>query len=93
MDADLFKKWSFDEFVSNMTFLRNQNLPRKATLLIDNAPSHPNDDELENGDIKAIFFFLFLLSNVTSLIQPSNQGVLGNMKRNYQKKKITKSPN
>lgn len=83
MDADLFKKWFFDEFVPNVeTFLRNQNLPRKAVLLLDNAPCHPNDDELVSGNIKA----LFLPPNVTSLIQPLDQGVLENMKRNYRKK-------
>ena len=43
MDADLFKKWFFDEFVSNVeTFLRSQNL---SILLLDNAPIHPKDDE------------------------------------------------
>ena len=80
MDADLFKKCFFDEFVYNMeTFLRSQNLPKKAILLLDNAPSHPNDDELVSGDIKTIY----LPPNVTSLIQPLDLGVLENMKRNY----------
>ncbi|XP_071043105.1 jerky protein homolog-like [Parasteatoda tepidariorum] len=77
------KNGYFDEFVPNVeTFLKNQNLPRKAIILLDNAPCHPNDDELASDNIKA----LFLPPNVTSFIQPLDQGVLENIKRNYRKK-------
>ncbi|XP_071035279.1 jerky protein homolog-like [Parasteatoda tepidariorum] len=46
---------------------------------VDNAPSHPDDDELRCGEIRAIFF----PANVTSLIQSMNQGVLENLKKKY----------
>jgi hypothetical protein len=44
-------------------------LPQTAVLLIDNAPPHPNESILssDNG--------LILPSNVTSVIQPMDQGV------------------
>lgn len=53
IDTDLL---FFDEFVCNVkTFLRNQNLPKKAIHLIDNASCHPDDDELGSGNIKIHF--------------------------------------
>lgn len=80
MDATLFKAWFEEEFVPTVEqFLKSKNLPRKALLLLDNAPSHPA--ELIDGDIKTIF----LPPNVTSLIQPLDQGVLENLKRNYKR--------
>jgi len=44
---------------------------------LDNAPSHPSEEELMKRDIKAIF----LPPNVTSLIQPMDQGVIEWLKR------------
>lgn len=83
MDCTIFKDWFFKEFVPVVeATLKKKNLPRKAILLIDNAPSHPDITELSSGDIKAYFF----PPNVTSLIQPLDQGVLETLKRNYRKK-------
>ena len=62
-------------------FNRENGLPPRALLLIDNAPSHPSQMQLVNRDVKAFF----LPPNVTSILQPMDQGVLQNMKLNYRK--------
>lgn len=62
-------------------FLEEKRLPVKAVLLLDNAPSHPNEEELHSGDIRA----LFLPPNVTSLIQPMDQGILQSLKKKYRR--------
>lgn len=83
MDRGIFKQWFFEEFVPiTEEFLKSQKLPRKAILLLDNAPSHPDTSELCSGEIKAIFF----PPNVTSLIQPLDQGVFETIKRNYRRR-------
>lgn len=82
MSSEIFKDWFFQEFVpSTEKFLRDNKLPRKALLLLDNAPSHPDDSELKDGDIRA----MFLPPNVTALCQPMDQGVLETLKRNYRR--------
>lgn len=58
-------------------FLAGKGLPKKAILLIDNAPVHPS--ELKKGDIEV----RFLPANVTCLIQPLDQGVIETFKRHY----------
>ncbi|XP_046684931.1 jerky protein homolog-like, partial [Homalodisca vitripennis] len=83
MDRALFQEWFEKQFVPNVRAYNEENgLPDRALLLIDNAPSHPDDLELVIGDIKAIF----LPPNVTSIIQPMDQGVLQALKQNYRKK-------
>lgn len=82
MDSNLFQNWFFEEFVPKVEkFLKKSGYPRKALLLIDNAPSHPKESDLVSGEIKA----MFLPPNVTSLIQPMDQGVLETLKRHYRK--------
>ena len=83
MTSDIFLDWFMKEFVPAVKrFLKKKKLPQKAILLLDNAPSHPSEDELEKDDIKA----KFLPPNVTSLIQPMDQGVIENIKRRYRKR-------
>lgn len=78
MDCNLFKSWFIDEFVPSVEKDLNQKkLPIRAVLLLDNAPSHPSEKELVKEDIKVIF----LPPNVTSLIQPMDQGVIEWLKR------------
>lgn len=82
MDAALFKNWFFEQFVPKTEkFLKKNRLPRKALLLLDNAPSHPDVNELKSGDIKV----MYLPPNVTAILQPMDQGVLENLKRNYRR--------
>ena len=82
MNSVLFKEWFEKQFVPSVRrFNRENGLPLRALLLIDNAPSHPSEMQLVSGDIKAIF----LPPNVTSILQPMDQGVLQNIKLNYRK--------
>ena len=52
-------------------------------LILDNCAAHPDEEDLvsPDGKIRAAF----LPANVTSLVQPMDQGVLKNLKRNYRK--------
>lgn len=87
MDSDIFKNWFHCNFVKEVTsYLEEQSLPIKAVLLIDNAPSHPNESELKCGDIYA----KFLPANVTSVIQPMDQGVIAAVKRDYRSTLLSK---
>lgn len=55
-------------------FLKDKGLPIKALLLLDNAPSHPNEDELKSEDGQIVT--MYLPPNVTPLIQPMDQNVI-----------------
>ncbi|GFS52135.1 jerky protein homolog-like [Trichonephila clavipes] len=82
MNAMLFKEWFHDQFVPAVKkFNKENDLQQRATLPIDNAPSHPGTEELSSGEIKAIF----LPPNVTLLLQPMDQGVLQKLKQIYRK--------
>lgn len=82
MTSFLFSEWFAKQFVPSVKKFNEENgLPPRALLLIDNAPSHPSDMRLVCGDIKAVF----LPPNVTSLLQPMDQGVLQNIKLSYRK--------
>lgn len=77
MDSSIFTDWFINEFVPEVKkFLREKNLPLKALLIIDNCRAHPS---IKVDDINTIF----LPPNVTSLIQPLDQGILEAMKRRY----------
>ena len=83
MTSALFKEWFNDVFVPQVTqFCKENGLPIRALLFLDNATSHPSDNELISGDIKAVF----LPPNVTPLIQPMDQHVLQHVKLSYRKK-------
>ena len=55
-----------------------------ALLLLDNCSAHPDEQELISED--GAIFAKFLPPNVTSLIQPMDQGVLQMVKKRYKKK-------
>lgn len=61
--------------------LKEKGLPEKAVLFLDNAPTHPAEDDLKSGNI----FAKFLPPNATSLIQPMDQGPIEALKRRYRK--------
>lgn len=87
MEGTIFKNWFFKNFVPDVKmYLKKNNLPQKAILFLDNAPSHPDEEELVSGDIKV----KFLPPNVTALLQPMDQGVLENIKRVYRRKLLSK---
>lgn len=83
MSSDLFSEWFESEFVPKVKrHLKSINLPIKAILVLDNAPTHPDKVTCDTADIKIIF----LPPNVTSLIQPMDQGVIETFKRRYRRK-------
>lgn len=82
MDAQLFETWFFQQFVPLVKkFLKESDLPQKAILLVDNAPSHPSIHSLESQGITV----KFLPPNTTSVIQPMDQGIIVSFKRHYRK--------
>ncbi|XP_015429685.1 PREDICTED: jerky protein homolog-like [Dufourea novaeangliae] len=83
MNITIFETWFKEDFVPNVvTFLRSKGLPEKAILLHDNAKSYSSPKILSVGGIRAIS----LPPNVTSLIQPLDQGIIAAMKRRYKTK-------
>lgn len=83
MDKTIFKRWFFEDFVpETKKYLKKNGLPMKAILTLDNAGCHPDEDELTSDGIRT----LFLPPNVTSLIQPMDQGVLEAMKKKYRRR-------
>lgn len=67
------------------TELKSKNLPPKAVLVLDNAPSHPEHDlKSDDGNITCYF----LPPNATPLIQPMDQSVIETLKRLYRKRFI-----
>ncbi|XP_015606874.2 jerky protein homolog-like, partial [Cephus cinctus] len=84
MDSQLFCNWYKNDFTKNVKEWRKaQRKTGKVLLLLDNAPSHPSAEVLNTLDPD--FELRFLLPNVTSLIQPMDQGVIETMKRLYRK--------
>ncbi|XP_064421026.1 jerky protein homolog-like [Latimeria chalumnae] len=82
MDRSIFKDWFDKNFVPQVReHLTSKGLPKKAVLLLDNAPAHPNENVLRSNDGK--IFVKYLPPNVTALIQPMDQGVIATMKRHY----------
>ncbi|KFM61616.1 Jerky protein-like protein, partial [Stegodyphus mimosarum] len=82
--AALFKDWFFHHFVPEVKeSFKSLGLPEdtKAILLLDNCKAHPPVDELVSGNIVATL----LPPNVTSLIQPMDQGVIQNFKCFYRR--------
>uniref|UniRef100_K7F827 HTH CENPB-type domain-containing protein n=1 Tax=Pelodiscus sinensis TaxID=13735 RepID=K7F827_PELSI len=77
MTSEIFKDWFFNHFVlAVQENFRKEGLPEdsKAVLLLDNCRAHPPASELVSGNI----FATYLPPNVTSLIQPMDQGVIQN---------------
>ncbi|XP_050313064.1 jerky protein homolog-like [Anthonomus grandis grandis] len=84
MNSDLFKEWFNLEFAPRVKkHLKSVNLPIKAVLVLDNAPTHPHDCDVD--DIKLIY----LPPYVTSLVQPMDQGVIESLKRQYRRKLVS----
>jgi hypothetical protein len=83
MSSDLFKDWFFHHFVPSVkdNCIKKHGLPEdsKVVLLLDNCRAHPSASELVSGHI----FTMYLPPNVTSLLQPMDQGVIQNFKTHY----------
>ncbi|XP_050313664.1 jerky protein homolog-like [Anthonomus grandis grandis] len=75
MNSDLLKEWFNLEFVPRVKkHLKSVNLPIKAVLVLDNAPTHPHDCDVD------VIRLVYLPPNVTSLVQPMDQGVIESRK-------------
>lgn len=82
MDCEIFRDWFQKHFVPEvLNYLQSKNLPQRAVLLIDNAPSHPSELQLKSSDGE--IFVKFLPPNVSSIMQPMDQGVIACMKKHY----------
>lgn len=82
---EVFSEWFHKDFVPEVKkFMKRSNLPIKALLVLDNAPGHPNEQELKSsdGNIQAIF----LPPNCTPLLQPMDQNVIQKIKSLYKNK-------
>ncbi|XP_043263621.1 jerky protein homolog-like [Colletes gigas] len=89
MNTELFKAWYLSDFIPAVK--RHQETTGnkgKVLLLLDNAPSH-SVAEL-NTLTDEMFRVIFFPANVTSLIQPMDQGVIEKTKRLYRKNLLTK---
>ena len=85
MTTSIFSEWFHDVFVPRVRAeLRSLGQECRAVLLLDNCSAHPDAEELVSADGQ--IFAFFLPPNVTSLIQPMDQGVLESLKRRYKKK-------
>lgn len=85
MTSAVFHDWFHNTFVPYVcTKLAALGQDCKAVLLLDNCSAHPDASELVNDD--GAIVAKFLPPNVTSLIQPMDQGVLQALKRRYKKK-------
>lgn len=60
------------------------NLEPRAVLKLDNCSAHPDEEELMSTD--EIVVAKFIPPNMTSLIQPMDQGVLVSIKQRYRRK-------
>lgn len=84
MNAEIFCEWFNNVFVPSVKEnLREKGMSEdsKVVLLLDNCRAHPLAKELTKGNISV----QFLPPNVTSLIQPMDQGVIQNMKMLYRR--------
>lgn len=61
--------------------MKNNNLSEKALLILDNAPSHPPENELQSDD--GCIRTMFMPPNATPLIQPMDQNVIRLTKLHY----------
>lgn len=89
MSASIFSDWFHCHFVPTVTRrLQELGVEPKAVLVLDNCSAHPSEDELVSHNKKIVA--KFLPPNVTSLIQPMDQGVLELLKRLYRRKLLEK---
>lgn len=84
MNRAIFSDWFYKKFIPRVrSFMAENNLPQKALLLLDNAPSHPHKSTLKSDD--GNIFVVYFPHKVTSIAQPMDQGVIETMKRLYRK--------
>lgn len=76
----MFEEWFSNHFVPTVErYCLGKNIPFKILLLLDNALGHPNILDDMHPNVKVVF----LPPNITSLIQPMDQGVIASFKAYY----------
>jgi hypothetical protein len=89
MNRAIFKELFDTKFVPQVRgHLCSKGLPEKAVLLLDNAPSHPNESFLKSEDGKICV--KYLPPNVTALIQLMDESVISDMKHHYRSNLLKK---
>lgn len=78
MDTEIFRSWYTGVFLPAVT-VRHSATGKKCILVLDNAPTHPPAHELNS--ISDLCSVVYLPPNVTSLIQPMDQGVIAKLKK------------
>lgn len=84
---EVFTDWYKNSFCPTVIkFCDRNNLPKKAILLLDNAPGHPQDlNTIETGlDVNV----LYIPANTTSILQPMDQGIISTFKAYYLRKTL-----
>ncbi|GBM72300.1 Jerky -like [Araneus ventricosus] len=82
MNSSLFSEWFHDCFVPELKKNLRKLKLKKAILLMDNAPAHP--------DVEENITCIFMPPNTTAILQPMDQGVIESMKRRYRKQLLSK---
>ena len=81
----LFREWFFQEFVPKVkAFLKKENLPSEAVLVLDNCSAHCSSDELKSFD--GAITTIFLPPQTTAILQPMDQNIIQMIKANYRRK-------
>lgn len=84
MESGLFFEWYKNDIIPNVkAYRKKEKKTGKVLLILDNAPCHPEAEELNKVDKN--FSVMYLPPNVTALLQPMDQGVIEKMKRVYRK--------
>lgn len=78
MTSAIFEKWLF-EWDRLLT-----NEGRQICLVVDNCPAHPHVKGLKSIEL------IFLPPNVTSVLQPMDQGVIKSLKSYYRNRQVSK---
>lgn len=82
MDRQKFVEWYTELFLPEIEAKHGES-GRKCILLLDNAPTHPSAEILNSLSDKCKV--VYMPPNVTSLIQPMDQGVIEKLKKVYRK--------
>ncbi|GBN68230.1 Jerky -like [Araneus ventricosus] len=86
MNCNLCLEWFHDCSVPEVKKNLNKLKLKKAILLMDNAPAHPDVETLKSESITCIF----MAPNTTAILQPMDQGLIESMKRRYRKPFLSK---
>ena len=85
MTTDQFHEWFHHDFVPHVREkLKSLGEKPKAVLVLVNCSAHPDAEDLVSDD--GAIYAKILPANVTSLIQPMDQGVIQSLKRRYKKR-------